>query len=192
MFADVDVMLARFIRAQLTLALLSAIAYTAFLLGAGFPYGFALGVMGGVLEFIPFVGWLVTAGVLVTIAFLTGYQHWIVLLVFIGGWRVTQDYINMPYVMGRGLELHPLAAIFGVLIGGELFGIPGVFLSIPIIATVRIVWRNWQARRPMSRASQSPGVPITRAASSNRGWVSTERRDRYAEERVRNGPTGTL
>jgi len=168
MFADVDVMLARFIRAQLTLALLSGLAYTTFLLIAGFPYGFALGVMGGVLEFIPFVGWLVTTGVLVTMAFLTGYPHWLVLLVFIGVWRVTQDYINMPYVMGRGLELHPLAAIFGVLIGGEIFGVPGVFLSIPIIATIRIVWRNWQERRHPDARTRLPGLSIHRTASSSR------------------------
>jgi predicted PurR-regulated permease PerM len=167
MLADLDLMLAQFIRAQLTLALLSAVAYTTFLLTARFPYGVALGVMGGVLEFIPFVGWLVTATVLVTIAFLTSYPHWIALLVFIGVWRLTQDYVNMPYVMGRGLKLHPLAAIFGVLVGGEIAGVPGVFLSIPIIATLRIVWKNWQERRRMTGVSRSPDRPVRRAASSN-------------------------
>jgi predicted PurR-regulated permease PerM len=64
-------------------------------------------------------------------------------LVFVGVWRLIQDYVNTPYFMSEGLELHPLAAIFGILVGGEVFGIPGMFLSIPVIAGLRIVWHTW-------------------------------------------------
>ena len=46
--------------------------------------------------------------------------------------------------MGKSMELHPLAAIFGVLAGGEIAGVLGVYLSIPVMASLRIVWRRWR------------------------------------------------
>jgi len=48
-------------------------------------------------------------------------------------------------IMGRSLELHPLAALFAVLAGDELAGVIGVFLSIPMMATLRIFWKRWRA-----------------------------------------------
>ena len=55
-----------------------------------------------------------------------------------------QDYVISPRVMGQSMELHPLAAIFGVLAGGEIAGVLGIYLSIPIMASLRIVWRRWR------------------------------------------------
>lgn len=142
--AQLDRMLAQYIRAQLILAALAMVAYTAFLSIVGFPYALVLGVIAGVLEFIPFVGPAITAVILASVGFFSGYPHWILVLMFVGIWRLVQDYVNTPYFMSEGLELHPLAAIFGILVGGEVFGIAGMFLSIPVIAGLRIVWHNWQ------------------------------------------------
>jgi predicted PurR-regulated permease PerM len=52
--------------------------------------------------------------------------------------------------MGRGIEIHPALVIFGVLAGGEIAGVAGMFLSVPVIAAIRIVWR---------RVQRSPAVP---------------------------------
>jgi predicted PurR-regulated permease PerM len=68
-------------------------------------------------------------------------------LLFLLIWRGIQDYVTSPRVLGRTLELHPLAVLFGVLAGGEVAGVLGVFLSIPVLATVRILWRAWQHYR---------------------------------------------
>jgi predicted PurR-regulated permease PerM len=46
--------------------------------------------------------------------------------------------------MGGSVQLHPLAALFGVLAGGEIAGVLGVYLSIPVMASLRIVWRRWR------------------------------------------------
>ena len=54
------------------------------------------------------------------------------------------DYVISPRVMGASVELHPLAALFGILAGGEIAGILGVYLSIPVMASLRIVWRRWR------------------------------------------------
>ena len=145
---DLDAMLAGFIRAQLLFASLGLVAYTAFLLLAQFPYAFALGAIAGLLEFIPFVGPLVAALLILGMAVLTGYTHWLIVLVFLIVWRGIQDYVTSPYLMGRGLKLHPLAVICGVLVGGEIAGVVGLFLSVPVMAGLRILWKAWQPQVP--------------------------------------------
>ena len=141
---DVDVMLARYIRAQLVIAGLALVAYTLFLNIMRVPYAFAIGAVGGVLEFIPVIGPAITAVLIVGVSFLSGYQHVLILLIFVGVWRMIQDYVTAPRLFGSGLELHPLASIFAVLVGGEVAGVVGMFLSVPVMAVLRIVWRNWR------------------------------------------------
>ena len=141
---DLNQMLAQFIRAQLTLAAFTLVAYIAFLELARVPYALVLGTAGGMMEFIPVVGPLVAAALIFSVALLMSYPHWLILLIFLGGWRMVQDYVISPRIMGQSMELHPLAAIFGVLAGGEIAGVLGIYLSIPIMASLRIVWRRWR------------------------------------------------
>ncbi len=141
---DLNQMLAHFIRAQLTLALLTLVMYSVVLGVMQVPYAIVLGTLGGVLEFIPVVGPLAGALTIVSVALLMGYPHWLILVVFLGVWRLIQDYVSSPRIMGESMELHPLAAIFGVMAGGEVAGILGIYLSIPVMASLRIVFRRWR------------------------------------------------
>jgi predicted PurR-regulated permease PerM len=143
-FQDLNNMLAQFIRAQLTLAGLSLLAYTSMLGIMRVPYAMVLGTAGGVLEFVPIVGPLVAGVAMVTVAVLAGYSYWPLLLLFLLVWRLVLDYVISPRVMGGSVQLHPLAALFGVLAGGEIAGVLGVYLSIPVMASLRIVWRRWR------------------------------------------------
>jgi predicted PurR-regulated permease PerM len=142
--SDLNQMLAHFIRAQLTLAAFSLLVYTSFMASMGVPYALVLGTAGGMLEFIPVVGPLVAAVLIVGVCLLLSYPHWLLLLGFLALWRGVQDYLVSPRIMGRSMELHPLGAIFGVLAGGEIAGVLGVYLSIPVMASLRIVWRRWR------------------------------------------------
>jgi len=141
---DLNQMLAHFIRAQLTLAALTLVMYSAVLGIMRVPYAMVLGTIGGVLEFVPVVGPLAAALTIVSVALLMSYQHWLILIIFLGIWRLVQDYISSPRIMGESMELHPLAAIFGVMAGGEVAGILGIYLSIPVMASLRIVFRRWR------------------------------------------------
>lgn len=141
---DLNQMLAQFIRAQLTLAGLSLLAYTSVLGILRVPYAMVLGTAGGVLEFVPIVGPLVAGTAMMLVAVLVGYSYWPLLLLFLVVWRLALDYVIAPRVMGGSVQLHPLAALFGVLAGGEIAGILGVYLSIPVMASLRIVWRRWR------------------------------------------------
>lgn len=158
--SDVNVMLAEYIRAQLILAALSGVVYTVFLLIMRVPFAVALGIVGGVLEFIPVVGPLVAAAGILGVALATGYAHILILAAFLGVWRVLQDYVNSPRIMGGQIELHPLAVLFGVLVGAEIGGVVGVYVSIPLMATLRIVWRHWRAfmERPAAQIVTPPTI----------------------------------
>jgi predicted PurR-regulated permease PerM len=140
---DLHSMAANYIRAQLALMGLALVAYTVVLSLMRVDYAVILGVAAGILEFIPMIGPLIGAILILAVGFLTGFHHLILLLVFLGGWRLLQDYVNSPRLMHRTLRLHPFAVIFAVLAGGEIAGFLGVFLSIPLLAAVHIIWQRW-------------------------------------------------
>ena len=140
---DLHLMLAAYIRAQVLLAVISIVVYTAVLSAMRVPYAIIMGVLGGIMEFVPVVGPLVAAVTIAGIAVLTN-SHVIWVVAFLGVWRLIQDYVNSPRIMGSRIEMHPLAVLFGVLVGGEIAGVVGVYLSIPAMAALRILWRRWQ------------------------------------------------
>lgn len=147
-------MVGHFIRVQLLLALLAMVVITVVLRVMDVPYAIALGPAAGALEFIPVVGPIVGGVAILAVAYFSGYHHVFVLLLFLLVWRGIQDYFSSPRLMSGSLELHPLAVLFGVLAGGEVGGVVGVFLSIPVMATLRILWHTWQQYRQSSRPAK--------------------------------------
>jgi predicted PurR-regulated permease PerM len=144
--ADLNIMLQRYIRAKVILGMLSFLFSSVALLALGFPHWIALGVVAGMLEFIPIAGWMMAATTITGFGVLT-HSHWIWMLALLAVWRVCMDYGISPRVMGHELEIHPLLAIFTVMVGGAVGGIVGIYLSIPLVATLRVVWRRLPALR---------------------------------------------
>lgn len=144
---QMNLMLGDFLRAQVLLSVLAMVVITLVIRLMGVPYAFALGPAAGALEFIPVVGPVLGGLLVLGVGFLAGYNHLLWLLIFLLLWRGMQDYVNSPRILGDKLKLHPLAVLFGVLAGGEVAGVIGVFLSIPILATFRILWHTWQLYR---------------------------------------------
>jgi predicted PurR-regulated permease PerM len=139
---DVNVMLGSYIRAQLTLAALTMVAYTVVLSVMHVRYALILGPLAGIFEFVPVVGPAVAAIIVFVIAVLTSFPHLIWLVIFLGAWRLIQDYVNSPHIMGKSLEISPLVQILAVLSGGEIGGVVGALISVPAVATLRILWRR--------------------------------------------------
>jgi predicted PurR-regulated permease PerM len=129
-------MLPRYIRAQVILGGLSLIYCSTAMLELGFPNAIALGVMAGILEFIPIAGWMI-AGVTIVSAGALAHAHWTWMLVLLCAWRILMDYLISPRVME--LEIHPLLAIFAMMVGGAPGGIVGIYLSMPLVATLRVI-----------------------------------------------------
>jgi predicted PurR-regulated permease PerM len=139
--AELNVMLQHYIRAKVLLGISSFVCSSAAMIALGFPHPLALGVIAGILEFIPIAGWMMAAAAIVSVGALA-HAHWIWMLALLGAWRLCMDYAISPRVMGRELEIHPLLAIFAVMVGGAVGGIVGVYLSIPLVAALGVVWRQ--------------------------------------------------
>ena len=131
-------MLAGYMRAQVLLCGFSFLFYSGALLLLRFPFAMALAVLGGLLEFIPVVGWTSTFAVIVGVG-IVNQSHWIWMAALLSIWRLIQDYIALPRIMGQQLKIHPLAAIFAALVGAELGGIIGIYLAIPVMASIRVI-----------------------------------------------------
>jgi len=78
----------------------------------------------------------------VAVATFSGYPNWGWMIVFLIVYRVFQDYVLSPWLLGSGVELHPILVLFGVLVGETVAGIPGLFLSVPAMAIIRIIYRH--------------------------------------------------
>ena len=143
LLAELNTTVAAFIRAQLLACVLVGTLCGAGFAALGTPYPVVLGVLAGLLEFIPLIGPLLLA----TVASLVGALHAPVLLLrtvaFLGILRLAQDYVIYPRLIRRGVHLHPLAVIISVLIGAELAGVAGMFLAVPAVAIATVVIRHW-------------------------------------------------
>lgn len=150
LISDVHLLLAHYIRALFVLSVAAFVAYAIFFSLMGVPYAILLAVIGGLLEFIPLLGPLTAAVLILIVAGLAGVGL-LPILAFLAVYRVIQDYLFSPSLMGRGVELHPLLVLFGVFAGAEIAGIAGSFLSVPVLALVRIVYLNIRKARLNAR-----------------------------------------
>jgi predicted PurR-regulated permease PerM len=138
-----------FFRGQL---LLSSVVAIIFIIGGlilGLPFALAMGVLAGILEFLPSIGhgiWLVIASLL---AFFLGstwipIPHWVFMLIIIGIHLFFEQFdLNylIPRIVGRRVHLPPLVVILGIVSGAILAGILGIPLAAPTIASFRVIGR---------------------------------------------------
>ena len=150
--ADMDLVLAHYMRALVMLSINTFTCYSIFLTISGVAYAILLGVMAGALEFIPVVGPL-AAAIVVLLVGGAASGHWVAILIFLVVFRLLQDYVVSPHLMGQGVELHPLLVLFGVFAGAELAGVAGTFLSVPVLAFARVLYRRvYEARQKAQEA----------------------------------------
>lgn len=141
--SDVNKTLAAYTRAQLISCLIIGVICTAGFYILGLKYALLFGILAGVLEFIPLIGPLTMAIIAVTVAAFSD-NPWKALYVaiFLIVLRILQDYIFYPRIVREGIHLHPLAIILSVLAGEQIAGIPGVFLSIPLVALLTVLYKH--------------------------------------------------
>ncbi|MBM3784074.1 MAG: AI-2E family transporter [Acidobacteria bacterium] len=157
--SDIDALLGLYMRAVFLLALAVFVSHTLFFGVVGVPYSALLAGVCGLLEFVPVVGWLSGMVITISVAAFAGYAHLGWLIVFFVAYRLFQDYVLQPYLYSAGIEMHPLAVLFGVLAGEHIAGITGMFFSVPLLAVLRILYRRgWEASvaSPSATRVQSP------------------------------------
>jgi len=151
---DVNRLLGEYIRALVLLAISSFIANSLFLGISSAPYAILLAGTSALGEFIPVIGPAAAVIIVLLVSGLSGYTHLLLYVIFWILYRIFQDYVIAPYLMSRGVNLNPMLVLFGVLGGEQIAGVAGMFFSVPIIATLRVIFVR--LKRAHARELMSP------------------------------------
>ena len=143
---QIDRMVGRFIRGQLMLVVIMSVATYISLRLLGIPYALVLAPVAGFLELIPFIGPVLAATPAVLLALVypspfgwSPVVYAVIVALTYTVLRHIEDYLIIPNVVGRYVQLNPVLTLFAILSGGALFGISGMLLAIPTAAILRIV-----------------------------------------------------
>lgn len=159
-----DKTLGRYLRGQLILGAIVGVAVTIGLVAMGVPFAGVLGVIAGLSEMIPIVGPLIggAAGILVTLASAPEKVVWVALLYL--GVQLVENTLLVPRVQAGTLNLHPIAVISVIIVGGYFFGIWGVIFGPPMVSMGRDIVRyladGWdQPPRTEGVEAEDPSEP---------------------------------
>ncbi|MHB2020592.1 MAG: AI-2E family transporter, partial [Candidatus Xenobia bacterium] len=128
-----------------------------FLSLVGVPYSVLLAVLAGLFEFVPLLGPLSAAAMIFGVALFSGFPHLVWLVIFLIAYRLFEDYVLSPFLMSSGAEVSPLLVIVGVLAGEHIAGVPGMILSIPVVAALRILVIRLREERALEVAPPLEG-----------------------------------
>ncbi len=145
---ECDSVLAEFLRGQLTLMLALGLIYSIGLWMVGLEFALLVGMMAGLVSFVPYLGAIVgisVAGVLAFMQFHDFIHLLYVAIVFTAGQSI-EGMLLSPVLVGERIGLHPVAVIFAVLAGGQLFGFFGVLLALPVAAVIVVLLRYVRQR----------------------------------------------
>lgn len=138
---EIDHVLSRFVRGQLVVAGLMGTMYSIGLFLCDTPMSLSLGMMAGLVNLVPYLG-LVLGFVPSALLTYMHTQEWMPVLAVAGVFGVVQALEGMiitPRVVGDNIGLHPVAVILAVLLGGELFGLAGMILGVPVVAVFNVL-----------------------------------------------------
>lgn len=140
---DCDEVLSAFLRGQLIVMLCLGAIYAVGLTLLGVRFGLLIGLLAGLASIVPYLGVIVGISVAGIVAFFQ-FGDWLILLgvaVVFGFGQLVESVVLQPKLLGDKIGLHPVAVIFAVLAGGQLFGFTGVLLALPVAAVVMVVLR---------------------------------------------------
>lgn len=147
MATEVDHLLAQYLRGQFLVMLILAVYYSGALAIAGFDVALPVGIITGLLAFIPYVGFgigLILALIAGLLQF-SGFQGLALVAVVYGGGQILEGFFLTPKLVGERIGLHPLMVIFALLAFGKLFGFVGVLLALPSSAILSVAFRHLRA-----------------------------------------------
>lgn len=157
---DIDAVLSQYLRGQILVMAILAVYYSIALSLAGIPSAFSIGVVTGLLIFIPYLGYatgLILALLVATLQF-AGWEPIIAVLIVYGIGQVLESFVLTPFLVGERIGLHPLAVIFALMAFGQLFGFVGVLAALPASAALLVGLRELRALYLGSRFYQgAPG-----------------------------------
>jgi predicted PurR-regulated permease PerM len=141
---EIDVVMAGFVRGQLSVCLILGGFYAVALMAIGLPFGFLIGLVAGLIAFIPYVGTLVGGALSIGIALVTFWQTPLWIFVTIGIFafgQFVEGNVLSPNLVGKSVGLHPVWLIFALSVFGALFGFAGLLIAVPVAAALGVLGR---------------------------------------------------
>jgi predicted PurR-regulated permease PerM len=137
---QINFVISSYVRNQLVIALVMGALYSIGFWIAGVPLALSIGMLSGLLNFIPYLGTL--TGLVLSLTFVAldggGWARVIGVIVVFAVVQSVEGYYLTPKLLGGRLNLHPMWVLVGLMIGGSLFGILGIILAVPVIAVAKV------------------------------------------------------
>ncbi len=140
LLGELEHVIGGFIRGQLLVGVSVGILIAIGLLLVGEPYAFVIAAVAGLLDFIPYIGPVIAAVPALTIGVVAGGGTLMlkVLAVFVLA-NLAEGHILAPNIVSRTIQLSPSAVVLSILVGGELYGVVGMFVAVPIAGVIRVL-----------------------------------------------------
>ncbi|TDR16268.1 AI-2E family transporter [Marinicella litoralis] len=198
---DANSVLSAFLRGQLSVMLALGAIYTIGLWIVGVELSLLIGMGAGMISFVPYLGTIVglIAGVIAALVQFGDVNHIVYVLIVFGFGQLMEGFILTPWLVGDRIGLHPVAVIFSVLAGGQLFGFVGVLLGLPLAAVIMVLLRHGHEKymasklygkeNDISLSSQSDASNKPEQQSSPKNPVKSQKGD-SSESDKNNGIEG--
>jgi predicted PurR-regulated permease PerM len=167
---EINHALAGFMRGQSLVCLFLGLWYAIGLSLIGLDFGFLIGVVGGMLSFIPYVGSLVALVVSLGVAIVQGWPSWnlfLLALAVVGAGQFLEGNVLSPKLVGGSIGLHPVWLMFALVAFGALFGFTGLLVAVPMSAAIGVLARHLLALYLVSPVYRGSGETSAQSAASD-------------------------
>ena len=183
---EINHSLAGFLRGQLLVCLSLALWCGIGLTLIGLDFGFLIGVVGGMLSFIPYVGSLFALVAALVVAVVQGWPNWglfLMALAIVGSGQFLEGYVLGPRLVGNSVGLHPVWLMFALVAFGDLFGFTGLLIAVPVAAVIKVLARHllgFYMESPFYRGRSGEALRADAASSSD---LETVRQKSFTAQR---------
>jgi len=127
-----------------------AVLNTATLLAMGIEYAFILGITAALLNVVPYIGGIIAVALPMIVAIVTKPSPWYAFFILLAYWfiQLIDNNIIVPYIVASKIKINALFAVLAVLVGNAFWGISGMFLSMPLIAIVKLICDHIDPLKP--------------------------------------------
>lgn len=157
-----DSVLSAFLRGQVSVMLALGVTYWIGLWAIGIELSFLIGMGAGLVSFVPYLGAIVGvgAGLIAAIVQHGDMTHILLVLLVFGVGQTLESFVYTPYLVGDRIGLHPVAVIFAIMAGGQLFGFIGILLALPVAAVAMVLLRFLHQRYTESDVYRDDPAPV--------------------------------
>jgi predicted PurR-regulated permease PerM len=138
---DIDEIISAFLRGHFLVCVIVGILTGVGMYLIGLDFALIIGIIAGVAELVPFLGPIIAAVPALSLALLISRETALYAVLVILIVQQLENAVISPKILGRSMGLHPLVVIFTIMAGGELYGLLGILLAVPVAATLKVVLR---------------------------------------------------